>query len=153
MTDQGSALAERLASDMKDAMRARDAVRLGAIRNARAALKNAEIESKGPLDDAAVEKVLRGLVKQHRESIEQFAAGGRDDLVAKETAEMEVIESYLPEQLDESAIAVVVSEVIAAEGATSIKDLGVVMKASMTRLAGRADGGLVRAVAQRLLEG
>lgn len=153
MTDQGSTLADRLAADMKEAMRARDADRLGAIRNARSALKNAEIEARAPLDDAAGEKVLRTLVKQHRESIEQFAAGGRDDLVAKERAEMEVVESYLPQQMDESAVAVIVAEVIAAEGATSAKDLGVVMKASMARLAGRADGGVVRAVAQRLLEG
>ncbi len=153
MTDQGSALQDRLAGDMKDAMRARDAVRLGAIRNARAAVKNAEIDSKAPLDDAGVERVLRSLVKQHRDSIEQFSAGGRDDLVAKEEAEMAVLVGYLPQQLDESAVAVVVAEVIAAEGATSAADLGVVMKASMARLAGRADGGVVRAVAQRLLEG
>ncbi len=153
MTDQASTLSDRLAGDMKDAMRARDSVRLGAIRNARAAVKNVEIDTRAPLDDAGVEKVLRSLVKQHRESIEQFTAGGRDDLVAKEQAEMEIIEAYLPQQLDESAVAVVVAEVISAEGATSAKDLGVVMKASMARLAGRADGGVVRAVAQRLLEG
>lgn len=153
MTDQGSTLSERLASDMKDAMRARDAVRLGAIRNARAALKNVEIDTRAPLDDAAAEKVLRSLVKQHRESIEQFTAGGRDDLVRKEQAEMEIIAAYLPQQLDEPAIAVVVAEVISAEGATGPSDLGVVMKAAMARLAGRADGGVVRAVAQRLLEG
>jgi uncharacterized protein len=148
-----SALAERLTADMKDAMRAKDAVRLGAIRNARAAVKNAEIESRAPLDDASVTKVLRGLVKQHRESIEQFAAGGRDDLVAKEQAEMAVIESYLPAQMDEAAITAVVAEVIGVEDASSPADLGRVMKAAMTRLAGQADGTAVRTVAQRLLEG
>jgi uncharacterized protein YqeY len=148
-----SGLAERLTADMKDAMRAKDPVRLGAIRNARAAVKNAEIESRAPLDDAGITKVLRGLVKQHRESIEQFAAGGRDDLVAKEQAEMAIIEAYLPAQMDEAAIATVVAEVIAAEGASGPADLGRVMKATMTRLAGQADGGVVRAVAQRLLEG
>jgi uncharacterized protein YqeY len=148
-----SGLAERLTADMKDAMRAKDPVRLGAIRNARAAVKNAEIESRAPLDDAGITKVLRGLVKQHRESIEQFAAGGRDDLVAKEQAEMAIIEAYLPAQMDEAAIATVVAEVIAAEGASGPADLGRVMKATMTRLAGQADGGVVRTVAQRLLEG
>lgn len=148
-----SGLAERLTADMKDAMRAKDAVRLGAIRNARAAVKNAEIESRAPLDDAGITKVLRGLVKQHRESIEQFTAGGRDDLVAKEQAEMAVIEAYLPAQMDEAAITAVVAEVIDAEGASGPADLGRVMKAAMTRLAGQADGGVVRTVAQRLLEG
>jgi uncharacterized protein YqeY len=148
-----SGLAERLTADMKDAMRAKDPVRLGAIRNARAAVKNAEIESRAPLDDAGITKVLRGLVKQHRESIEQFAAGGRDDLVAKEQAEMAIIEAYLPAQMDEAAITTVVAEVIAAEGASGPADLGRVMNATMTRLAGQADGGVVRAVAQRLLEG
>lgn len=148
-----SGLADRLTADMKDAMRSKDAVRLGAIRNARAAIKNAEIESRAPLDDAGVTKVLRSLVKQHRESIEQFTAGGRDDLVAKEQAEMAVIEAYLPAQMDEDAVAAVVAEVIAAEGASGPADLGRVMKATMTRLAGQADGGVVRTVAQRLLEG
>lgn len=146
-------LAERLTADMKDAMRAKDALRLGAIRNARAAVKNAEIDSGAPLDDEAIAKVLRTLVKQHRESIDQFRAGGRDDLVAKEEAEMAVLEGYLPAQLDEGAIAAAVAEVIAAEGATGPADLGRVMKATMVRLAGQADGKLVRAVAQRQLEG
>jgi uncharacterized protein YqeY len=148
-----SGLAERLTADMKDAMRDKDAVRLGAIRNARAAIKNAEIEARTPLDDAGITKVLRSLVKQHRESIEQFTAGGRDDLVAKEQAEMAVLEAYLPAQMDEAAVAAVVAEVIAAEGAAGPADLGRVMKAAMTRLAGQADGGVVRTVAQRLLEG
>lgn len=153
MSDQGSALAARLADDMKDAMRSRDQMRLGAIRNARAAVKNAEIESRRPLDDDGVAKVLRGLVKQHRESIDQFRAGGRDDLVQKEEAEMAVLEGYLPAQMDEAAVEPVVADVIAEQGATSTADLGRVMKAAMGRLAGRADGGTVRAVAQRLLEG
>lgn len=153
MTDPAPALVDRLQSDMKDAMRAGDKLRLGAIRQARAAIKNAEIEAREPLDDAATERILRSIVKQHRESIEQFSAGGRQDLVDQERAEMAVIEAYLPQQLDEGAIAVVVSEVIADQGALGPADLGRVMKASMGRLAGRADGGAVRAVAQRLLGG
>ena len=145
-------LSARLTEDMKQAMRDRDGERLGAIRNARAAIKNAEIDAGGALDDPALERVLRTLVKQHRESIEQFRAGGRDDLVAKEESEMAVLQGYLPEQMDDDAIEVVVAEVIAAEGAAGGADLGRVMKVTMTRLAGRADGGAVRAVAQRLLE-
>jgi uncharacterized protein len=149
MTD----LAERLEGDLKDAMRSRETVRLGTIRRARAALKNAEIEARGPLPDEAAVRVLRGLVKQHRESIDQFQAGGRDDLVAREREEMAVLEAYLPAQMDEAAIGAVVAEVIAAEGAAGPGDLGRVMKASMSRLAGRADGNQVRAIAQHQLEG
>jgi len=149
MTD----LAERLEGDLKDAMRSRETVRLGTIRRARAALKNAEIEARGPLPDEAAVRVLRGLVKQHRESIDQFRAGGRDDLVAREREEMAVLETYLPAQMDEAAVGAVVAEVIAAEGAAGPGDLGRVMKASMSRLAGRADGNQVRAIAQRQLEG
>jgi uncharacterized protein len=144
--------AARLDDDLKAAMRAGDKLRLGAIRRARAALKNAEIEARGDLPEEAQTRVLRGLVKQHRESIEQFRAGGRDDLVEREEREMSVIEGYLPALLDEAAIAAVVDEVVAAEGAAGPADLGRVMKAAMSRLAGRADGNQVRAIAQRRLE-
>jgi uncharacterized protein len=154
MPDEAPAgLAERLDSDLKQALRAGEKVRLGTIRRARAALKNAEIENRGALGDDAAVKVLRGLVKQHRESIEQFRAGGRDDLVARESEEMAVLEAYLPAQMDEAAIAGVVSEVIASEGASGPGDLGRVMKAAMARVAGQADGKEVRAIAQRQLEG
>ena len=144
--------AARLDDDLKAALRAGDKLRLGAIRRARAALKNAEIEARGDLPEEAQTRVLRGLVKQHRESIEQFRAGGRDDLVEREEREMSVIEGYLPALLDEAAIAAVVDEVVAAEGAAGPADLGRVMKAAMSRLAGRADGNQVRAIAQRRLE-
>jgi uncharacterized protein YqeY len=153
MPTDSAALGGRLDSDMKDAMRAGDKVRLGAIRRARAALKNAEIEARGPLGDDAAVRVLRGLVKQHRESIEGFTAGRRDDLVAKERAEMEVIEAYLPAQMDEAAIEAVVAEVIASEGASSPADTGRVMKAVMGRVGGQADGRAVRGIVQRLLGG
>lgn len=146
-------LATRLGADMKDAMKAGDKVRLASIRRARSALKNAEIEARAPLGEDAAVRVLRGLVKQHRESIAQFRAGGRDDLVESEEREMAVIEGYLPDQLDAAAIEPVVAEVIAAEGASSPADLGRVMKAAMARLGGQADGKDVRAVAQRLLGG
>jgi uncharacterized protein YqeY len=151
--DPAAGPAGRLDEDLKDAMRAGDRVRLGAIRRARAALQNAEIEARGPLSDEAAVRVLRGLVKQHRESIDQFSAAGRDDLVARETEEMAVLEAYLPAQMDEAAISGVVSEVIASEGASGPGDLGRVMKAAMSRIGGRADGKEVRAIAQRLLEG
>lgn len=151
--DAAAGLSGRLEQDLKDAMRGGDKLRLGVVRRARAALKNAEIEARGELSDEASARVLRGLVKQHRESIEQFRAGGRDDLVERETQEMAVLEGYLPAQLDAGAIEGVVAEVIAAEGAAGPGDLGRVMKAAMPRFAGRADGKEVRAIAQRLLEG
>ncbi|HTI32662.1 MAG TPA: GatB/YqeY domain-containing protein, partial [Miltoncostaea sp.] len=137
-------LAARLDADMKDAMKSGDKLRVGTIRRARAALKNAEIEQRGTLSDDAAVKVLRGLVKQHRESIEQFRAGGRADLVDSEEQEMAVIEGYLPAQLDAAAIEPVVAEVIATEGASSPADMGKVMKAAMARLGGQADGKAVR---------
>lgn len=152
MSTDAPDVSARLDADMKDAMRAGDKLRLGAIRRARAALKNAEIEARGPLDDAATVRVLRGIVKQHGESIEQFAAAGRDDLVERENAEMAVLDAYLPAQMDEGAISALVAGVIAETGASGPGDLGNVMKTAMARTAGQADGKAVRAVAQRLLQ-
>ena len=146
-------LGGRLDSDLKDALRAGQKVRLGAIRRARAALRNAEIEARGELSEDQAARVVRGLVKQHRESIDQFQAAGREDLVAKETEEMAVLQGYLPAEMDDAAITAIVSEVIAAEGASGPADMGRVMKAAMPRVAGRADGKKVRAIAQGLLEG
>ena len=153
MTTDAQGLAVRLDGDMKDAMRAGDKLRLGAIRRARSAIKNAEIEARGPLDEDAAVKVLRGIVKQHKESIEQFRAGGRADLVEKEESEMSVLEGYLPAQLDAAALEPIVAEVIASEGAASPADMGRVMKAVMSRVGGTADGKEVRVIAQRLLGG
>ncbi len=153
MADTTTGVAARLDSDLKDAMRAGDTVRRDAIRRARSALKNAEIEARGPLGEDAAVKVLRGIVKQHRESIEQFTAGGRDDLVAQERRELEIVEAYLPAQMDAAAIEAVVAEVITAEGASGPADMGRVMKAVMSRVGGDADGKEVRVIVQRMLGG
>lgn len=147
-----SALAARLEEDMKTALRAGEKQRLGVIRRARAAVQNAEIAARDSLDDAGVEKVLRGMVKQHRESIEQFDAAGRADRADEERAEMAIVEDYLPQQLDAAAIEPVVAATIAALGATSPKDMGAVMKGSMAKLGGAADGKEVSAIVKRLLE-
>lgn len=150
-------LSERLDQDAKDAMRAKDKVRLGSIRRARAAITDAEkrpeVAAKGGLDEEGRIAVVTKLAKQHRESIDQFRAAGREDLVAKEEAELAVIESYLPAQLGDEEIEAVVREVIAAVGAAEPRDVGKVMRPAMERLRGQADGGRVKAVAQRLLEG
>ena len=116
-------------------------------------IKNAEIAARGPLDDAAVERVLKGIVKQHRESVEQFEAAGRADRAADERAEMAIVEEYLPEQLDTAAMEPVVVAVIAELGATEPKDMGAVMKAAMARLGSAADGKEVSAIVRRLLGG
>jgi uncharacterized protein len=144
-------VSERLEADSREALRAGEKVRLGAIRRARAALRNAEIDARGPLDEAGEVRVLRSLAKQHQESIEQFEAGGRQDLVAKEREELAVLEGYLPAQMDDAAVEAVVAEVIAEVGAEGPKDMGRVMKAAMGRLGGAADGRSVSAAAQRLL--
>ena len=146
-------LATRLEEDMKTAMRAGEKLRLGVIRRARAAIKNAEIAAREPLDEAGVEKALRGIVKQHRESIEQYDAADRADLADVERAEMAVIDDYLPQQLDAAAIEPVVAATIAELGATSPKDMGAVMKAAMATLGGAADGKEVSAIVKALLGG
>ena len=153
MSDDGQDLDERLDADMKDAMRAGDKLRLGAIRRARSAIKNAEIEARGPLGEDAAVKVLRGIVKQHKESIEQFRSGGRTDLVEQEEREMSVLDAYLPAQMDAAALEPIVAEVIASEGAAGPADMGRVMKAVMARVGATADGKEVRIIAQRLLGG
>lgn len=145
-------IAERLERDTRDALRGGQKVRLGALRRARATLQNAEIAAGGTLDEEGAQRALRSLVKQHGESIAQFTAGGRDDLVAREREELAVIEEYLPPRLDEDAIAAIVAEVIAEEGARGPGDLGQVMRPAMSRAGGRADGNEVRKIAQRLLE-
>lgn len=150
---EATTLAARLEKDMTAALRAGDKLRLGVIRRARAAIKNAEIAAREPLDDADVERVLKGIVKQHRESVEQFEAAGRSDRADDERAEMAIIEEYLPEQLDAAAIEPVVVAVIAELGATEPKDLGAVMKGAMARLGSAADGKEVSAIARRLLAG
>lgn len=153
MASNAPTLAERLDEDAKQALRGGEKLRLNAIRRARAAIKNAEIENRGPLADEATVRVLRGLVKQSRESIEHFQAGGRDDLLASESETLAVIEGYLPAQLEGPELEALVAEVIASEGAEGPAALGKVMKASMARVGGRADGSQVRAIAQRLLAG
>jgi uncharacterized protein len=153
MADGTAPLAARLDEDAKTALRAGEKLRLGVIRRARAAVKNAEIAARESLDEAAVEKVLRAMVKQHRESIDAFAAAGRADRAEEERVEMAILEEYLPAQLDASAIEPVVVATIAELGATGPKDMGAVMKGAMAKLGGAADGKAVSAIVKALLGG
>jgi uncharacterized protein len=139
------ALKDRITEDMKNAMRAGDKDRLGTIRLILAAIKQREVDERITLDDGQVLAVLEKMVKQRREAITQFQAGGRADLVAKETAEIGVLQGYLPAQLTEAELEALISESIAATGATSIKDMGKVMAAVKPRAQGRADMGAVSA--------
>lgn len=148
-------LKERLTEDLKAAMRARDEVRLRTIRSLRAALMEKEIAERqggeATLSDADEVAVVQKQAKQRRDAIEQYEKAGRDDLAAKERAELEVLAAYLPRQLDEAEVRRVVETILAETGATSLRDMGRVMGAAMKQLKGRADGRMVQALVREAL--
>lgn len=144
-------LIERLEADMKEALRGRERVRLETIRGIRGAIRNKEIELGETLDEAGILRVIRGLAKQRAEAIEQYRAGGREDLAQKESEEKAVLEGYLPTAPDAAAIERIVAEVIAETGAAGPKDMGRVMKPALERLGPAADGKVVSQVVRRLL--
>jgi uncharacterized protein YqeY len=139
------ALKERVTEDMKTAMRAGDKERLGTVRLLLAAIKQREVDERITLDDGQVLAVIEKMIKQRREAISQFESGGRSDLVAKETAEIGVLQAYLPTQLTAAEIDVLISEAIAATGAASIKDMGKVMGFLKPKAQGRTDMGALSA--------
>ncbi|MDT8440219.1 MAG: GatB/YqeY domain-containing protein [Desulfuromonadales bacterium] len=143
---------ERLNEAMKAAMKAKDSLRLGAIRMARTALKNAAIEAKGELDDAVTIKVLSTLVKQRREAADAYRAT-RPELAAKEEQELAVLQEFLPAQLDETELIGLVDAAIAEAGAGAPRDMGAVMKILTPRTVGRADGKLVSQLVRSRLGG
>ena len=138
-------LKARIQEDMKSAMRALEKEKLANIRMLMAAIKQREVDERIELDDAQVLAVIDKMVKQRRESIVQFQAGGRADLVAKEEAELALLNAYLPAQLGDAELDTLISATIAATGAASIKDMGKVMAAIKAKAAGRADMGAVGA--------
>ncbi len=144
-------LQEQLTQDMKMAMKQKEQIRLTTIRQVRATIKNREIDLGKTLDDQEVIQVISTLVKQHKDSIEQFAKGGRQELVEKEEAELAILEAYLPQQLSEDEITALVKEAIAAVNAASMKEMGNVMKYIMPKVQGRADGKLVNQVVKAQL--
>ncbi|MGD2073425.1 MAG: GatB/YqeY domain-containing protein [Gammaproteobacteria bacterium] len=146
-------LKEQLQQDMKNSMRGGDKRRLGAIRLIMAAIKQREVDERVDLDDAGVTAVLDKMAKQRRESIEQYRKAGRDDLVEQESFELEVLKSYLPEQLSDTEIDAMVQEVIQATGASSVRDMGKVMGQLKPRLQGRADMAAVSARIKARLSG
>jgi len=144
-------LKDQITEDMKTAMRAKDSARLLTIRGLLAALKQKEVDERVVLDDAAVIAIVDKLIKQRRDSITQFAAGNRADLVDKETAELAVLEGYLPQRLSAEEIAAEVAKIVASLGASGPGDMGKVMGAAKTQLAGKADMGLVSAAVKQAL--
>jgi hypothetical protein len=144
-------LKDQITEDMKSAMRAKDAARLLTIRGLLAACKQREVDERIVLDDAAVIAIIDKLIKQRKDAISQFDAAGRTDLVDKESAELKVLEGYLPQRLGAEEIAAAVQAIVAEVGATGPGDMGKVMAAVKTQLAGKADMGLVSAAVKQAL--
>ncbi len=144
-------LKDQITEDMKTAMRAKDAPRLLTIRGLLAACKQREVDERIVLDDAAVVAIIDKLIKQRKDSIAQFSSAGRTDLVDKETAELTVLEGYLPQRLGADEIAAQVQAIVAEVGAAGPGDMGKVMAAVKARLAGKADMGLVSAAVKQAL--
>jgi uncharacterized protein YqeY len=146
-------LKERITDDMKAAMRAGEKDRLGVIRMITAAIKQREVDERISLDDVQVVAVLEKMVKQRKESVVQFQAGNRQDLVDRESAEIELLKTYLPSQLGDAEIDALIADAIAATGAASVKDMGKVMGVIKSKAQGRADMGTVGAKIKAKLGG
>jgi uncharacterized protein YqeY len=144
-------LKDQITEDMKTAMRAKDAPRLLTIRGLLAACKQREVDERIVLDDAAVIAIIDKLIKQRKDSISQFSSAGRTDLVDKETAELQVLEGYLPQRLSADEITAQVQAIVVELGATGPGDMGKVMAAVKSKLAGQADMGLVSAAVKQAL--
>lgn len=146
-----STIKERLKADMITAMKSKEAERLAAIRFIQAAIKKQEVDTRKDLDDTAVVAILMNQAKQRKDSIEQFKQGGREDLVAKEEAELKILQSYLPEQMSAADLEKEVMAAIQETGAKTMREMGVVVKAVMAKVAGRAEGSAVSAMVKQKL--
>ncbi len=146
-------LLERLQEDLKNSMKAKDGTRVSVLRFLLAAVKNREIANKGPLEDEQVLQEITSSAKRRRESIDAFREAGRQDLVEKEEAELAILNDYLPEPMSEEDLRSLIQEVITATGASSMGDLGAVMKQVMPRISGQADGKLVNQIVREILSG
>jgi uncharacterized protein YqeY len=144
-------LEERLVEEMKQAMKSNDKLRLSTIRMIRSALKNKEIELRKKLEDEDVVKVIQVMVRKGEESVEQFQAGGRVDLVEKEKKELDILKSFLPQPLSQEEILKIIDQSIQETQASSLKDIGKVMKSVMPKIGGRADGKLINQLVKERL--
>jgi uncharacterized protein YqeY len=144
-------LEERLVEEMKQAMKSNDKGKLSTIRMIRSTVQNKAIELRKPLDDDGILRVIQGMVKKSEESIEQFKAGGRMDLVEKEMKEIETMKSFLPQPLSREEVLKIIDQTIEETKASSLKDLGKVMKSIMPKLGGKVDGTLVNQLVKERL--
>ncbi len=144
-------LKEQIKNDIKEAMRAKDTAKRDTLRNLNAAIKQIEVDDRRELSDADVEAILMKYAKQREDAKAQFADAGRDDLVAKEEAELAIVKSYLPEPLSEAELETIIKEIIAETGAQSMKDMGKVMGAAKAKVGSRADGGTISKMVKGLL--
>jgi uncharacterized protein YqeY len=144
-------LEERLVEEMKQAMKSSDKLRLSTIRMIRSSLKNKEIELRKKLEDEDIVKVIQVMVRKGEESVEQFQTGKRMDLVEKETKEIEILKSFLPQPLSQEEILKIVDETIQETQASSLKDIGKVMKSVMPKIGGKADGKLINQLVKERL--
>ena len=152
--EQAMKLQERIGQDITAAMKARDQGRLSALRMAKAALMNKEVEKGRPLEEPEAEQVIASLIKQRRDSVEQFTKGGREELAAREAAEITTLEAYLPPAVDPAEVERAVDAAVAETGAASAKDIGRVMKAVMAKFVGQTvDGKVVNEMVRRRLGG
>jgi uncharacterized protein YqeY len=149
-------ITEQIQKDMVEAMRGRDELRLSTLRMVKAALKNKEVDKRSPLDESEAQQVLAMLIKQRRDSIEQFQKGGRQELAEKEAKEIKLIEAYLPKAMGEQDIAAAVKATIAEMSSPTIKDMGTVMKTVMAKLqagGARVEGKTVSEIVKKQLGG
>ena len=144
---------ERISTEIKEAMKSRDQLRLDTLRMVVSAIKNREIEKKDSLDDKEVVSILGTLIKQRRESVELYGKGGRTDLAEKEEQEIAMLKDYMPEELSETELAEIIKTAIAESGATSMADMGKVMKAVVPKTTGKAEGKVVNEMVKKLLAG
>jgi len=141
----------QIKSDIKDAMRAKDTVKRDTLRNIQAAVKQIEVDERRDVTDADLETIMMKYLKQREDAKTQFADAGRDDLVAKEDAEIAIVKAYLPEPMDDTELESVLKEVIASVGAKSMKDMGKVMGGAKAAIGSRADGGRINQMVKKLL--
>lgn len=144
-------LQEQISAALKDAMRARDEVKMATLRLVLTAIKKREKEARSLLEDQEVISVIITQIKQRREAIEQYQKAGREDLAQREESELQILQGYMPEQVSEEEISNTLDEIIAEVGAASMKDMGTVMKAAMAKLAGKAEGGAINAMVKEKL--
>ncbi len=144
-------LNQQIKSDIKDAMRAKDTVKRDTLRNIQAAVKQIEVDERRDVTDADLETIMMKYLKQREDAKAQFADAGRDDLVAKEDAEITIVKAYLPEPMDDTELESVLKEVIASVCAESMKDMGKVMGAAKAVIGSRADGGRINVMVKKLL--